>query len=186
MTEEFKFDPTQTINTAGILFRMAVQSAKRSKQKGVLAQGEFEESRFREVDEYIVTVMMVHAAIEAAWHWEFILHGVSSLHWPTKFYDGEGIRFLCERNSREVVSVPEEVLSAVKELGAWRNFLQHGDARARANLEEFIGTSDFRPFMNYEKARYFLEVGDRFFTFLAGSTGSQNLGQSKFLWAGWD
>lgn len=186
MTSTPEFNPAQELNTSGILFRMALQSAKRSEIKGVGEHLYPNEARFREVDEFIVTVMLVHAAIESAWHWEFMINKVEPHHWPTTFFNGEGIKALCEKKSRTVTPLPDDVKSAVSELGAWRNFLQHGDSKSRANLEPFLGSGDVHPSMNYKKARHMLGIGDRFFEFLALSTGSQNVGPAALLWPGWD
>lgn len=186
MTEQQAFDPTQTINTSGILLRMGLQSAKRSELKGTGEHPYPNEARLREADEFIVTVMMVHAAIEAAWHWEFMINNLDASPWPATFFSGEGIKALCLKKSRDVSSVPDDVKAAVRELSAWRNFLQHGDKKSRDKLIEFIGTGDFHPYMNYRHARHMLNLGDRFFAFLTLSTGSQNVGPSSLLWPGWD
>lgn len=186
MTEHQEFDPTQTINTSAILLRMAVQSAKRSEIKGKGENPYPGEARLREADEFIVTVMMVHAAIEAAWHWEFMISDLDASYWPKEFFSGEGIRALCEKKSRDYSPVPDSVKKAIQELSAWRNFLQHGDRKSRDNLIEFIGSGDFHPYMNYRHARHMLNLGDRFFAFLTLSTGSQNVGPSSLLWPGWD
>jgi hypothetical protein len=186
MTEQQEFDPTQTINTSGILFRMAVQSAKRSEIKGTGEHRYLVEARLREADEFIVTVMMVHAAIEAAWHWEFMINNLNSSPWPAGFFSGEGTKALCAVKSRDFVNVPENVKDAVRELSAWRNFLQHGDRRSRDKLIEFIGTGDFHRYMNYHLAVHMLNLGNTFFAYLSQSTGSQMVGPWTLLWPGWD
>jgi hypothetical protein len=177
---------SQTINTSGILFRMAVQSAKRSEMKGLGRHTYPDESRYREADEFIVTVMMTHAAIEAAWHWEFMINYLEKMRWPVDFFNGNGYRALCEKRQRAVMAPGGDVKKAVAELSAWRNFLQHGDLKSRDKLTEYIGTEDFHPLMNHMQARHMLSLGDIYFGDFSKVTGAQLIGPSISLWPGWD
>jgi hypothetical protein len=167
-------------NVSMVLYGRAVQA--RNESRGIRIARPHD-ARQRRADCGILAVVLAHAALESAWHWEMQVAGVQPPPtWPRELENG--IRRVADARGRPVPSgISEADKSDFELLCAWRNFLQHADARARQRLAEKLG-ADFHQHLGADLAEWAIEVLDTYARHFAGSMGGQPLGPSHLVWAG--
>jgi hypothetical protein len=174
-----------SFNPSHALFRQAVTSAKEAAAwamahaerrliRGVPNLGQ------REFDACVVTVLCAHAALESEWHWQHVLDDLQPPRWPGGFDDG--LTKVAERRRR---GAPGETSRELRDrlglLGAWRNYFQHGDGRARERLAEHGQTVDD---LDAAYASDVIDAADALFERIWQATGGQRVGPSAVLWTG--
>lgn len=125
-------------NAAPVLYRRARAAAARAGATKAGDKSWAANPQAREADDCIIAIVLAHAAIETSWHWEQIQAGVPPHRWFDEFE--EALRVVARSSGRsEPPPIDAELKEAALDLFAWRNFLQHGDARARRRLEDRFG-----------------------------------------------
>jgi hypothetical protein len=120
-------------NPAPVLFRRAMAAAARARKTAVGEKTWTANSSARETDDCVIAIVLAHAAVETAWHWEQMQAGVQAEGWPGKFQ--RGLEAVARARGRPTPDpVDPGLWEAWLDISAWRNFLQHGDVRARVRL----------------------------------------------------
>lgn len=176
---------TESYNPSGVLFRRAVQASKKCKTH---ANGESSsiEPRAREIDECILVIVLLHAALETSWYWEFNFLGLEQANWPGDFFNGIGLKKLAVGRNRPAEDFPKDLRKFVKELSAYRNFLQHGDKKARDKLSSLGIGNDIPNVFDADLAQSLVSSADGYFEAFTRITASERVGPSSAVWTGFD
>ena len=126
-------------NGSQVMFRRAQACASDSARHADRAATEIRsglsgaEPRQRERDSVIETVILAQAAAESYVNWIYLQADVQprSTSWIGRW---GGLRAVAIHLGRDACSLPSEYSRFFEELNAWRNYLLHGDHRARAAL----------------------------------------------------
>ena len=160
------YDPSVT------LYRVAVARAAgaRARRREFESTGK-RERRLREADHCLEVVLLTHAALESWINWSHLHSGLKTTGtWINRWT--EGCNQIAESRGHPPPSpIPTEVTSFLAELGAWRNFLAHGDERARLRLLDLIGEINFGDALNADLATETIRLADLAFTYGGSVTG---------------
>ena len=166
------FNPTPVLFRRGMA---AANSARRvaSGEKLVMAN-----PRAREVDDCVIAILLCHAAVETAWHWEQLQANVKPRRWPDEFQ--KGMTLVAGAYGRPEKPLDADLSEELLDLSAWRNFLQHGDERARKRLEDRHGP--FRPeALNAGLAATVVETSRNLGNYIAEVSGTQRLFDTNWI-----
>lgn len=159
-------------NPAPVLFRLALAAAERAR---LIATGKLKvtaNAQQRETDNCIAAIFLSHAAVETAWHWEQAQAGVTPHRWPDQFE--EALLAVSRARHRSDPTPPDQYIwDRWLDLNALRNFLQHGDGRARERIEKggLAVPYDLTAGMAEIGVRTGKELGD----YIADASGGQRL-----------
>lgn len=113
-----------------VLFRLARAAAHRA-ERTVSGERQWTANpRAREVDATIAAIVFAHAAVESAWQRAQMDAAIRPHEWPGEFDDGLAAVARARGLPPPDPLDPELRRRAIR-IGAWRNFLQHGDEHSR-------------------------------------------------------
>ena len=177
-----------------IVYRRAVATRRRA-QRMAAAHEETNstERRLREIDAVLETIVLTQAACEA---WIYFAYRHTKVEpekgggWVQRWIDAP--RLICDPRrptgqppSREL---DQATIEALRRLSAWRNFLLHGDDRARKYLAKFIDQDPDVRLLTAALAEQTIDWADHAFTDLGSLLGVHGvIGlNSAHLWVGYD
>lgn len=167
-------------NPAPVLFRKAMAAAKRARST---ASGHVQwtaNPRAREADDTIIAIVLAHAAVETAWHWEQLLVGRPARRWPGEFL--EGLITVCEARGRpDPPQIDPALRDGAVELNAWRNVLLHGDEESRSRLTTRLGHPVEPSQLNADLAELAVMIAKRLGDYMASATGTQRLFDTNWI-----
>ena len=138
-------------------------------------------ARAEEVDEVVLTVVLVHAALETAWHWATrSLSTQEKGRWPRDW--NKTLLTAATKRGVSSVAAPDDLGAALLELGALRNFLQHGDDQARKKLAGMLPDFSVPESLNFAFADQVVKNADRLFQRFADMAGGEAVGPDHSGW----
>jgi hypothetical protein len=167
-------------NVSVVLYGRAVQA--RNESRG------FRVSRARDAaqrmsDCALLAIVLSHAALESAWHWEVQVAGIHPPPgWPSGLENGMR-RVAASRGRPKPAGISKQEKSDFLILCDWRNFLQHADDGARQRIVDRL-SADFHRDLGPDAAEWAIDVLDLYAGHFAAGMGSQPLGPSDLVWAG--
>jgi len=173
-------EPKLDYNVSVVLYGRAVQARNESRALRISSAND---AVSRMQDCAILAIVLSHATLESAWHWELQAARIGPQpSWPGGLENG--IRRVAESRRRSIPpGIPTRHRSDFSLLCAWRNYLQHADAGARRRIAERLG-EEFHRHLGANVAEWAVEVLDTYARHFADSMGSQLLGPSELVWAG--
>ena len=124
---------------------------------------------------------LVLAALETAWHWATKdLSTVERGRWP-KDWD-KTLRTAATKRGVKDDAAPTNLKTARLEIGALRNFLQHGDDRAREKLAASLPDFKVPESLNSALAGKVVRDADLLFQRFAAMTGGEVVGSAHSGW----
>jgi hypothetical protein len=178
---------THRYNGSQVLFRRAQACSLAAKRHADQAGKEIEgghpgvEPRQRETDAVIETVILTQAAAESYVNWIYLQAGVEprSSSWIPRW---GGLRTVAQHLGRGGSNLPSEHRRFFDEVNAWRNYLLHGDEKARSALLRALTAQGRRNLtdeaevigiLDSDYAAAIITRADAAFRWAAQQTGSQ-------------
>ena len=177
-----------------IVYRRAVATSRRAQRMAA----EHEETnrterRLREIDAVLETIVLTQAACEG-WIYFAYLHTQVEPEkggcWVKRWIDAPRLicdprRAPCQPPTREL---DQTTIDALRRLSAWRNFLLHGDDRAREKLAKVVDQDPDVRLLTAALAEQTIDWADHAFTDLGSLLGVHGvIGlNSAYLWVGYD
>jgi len=129
------------------------------------------ERRLREIDLCVETLVLTQGALEAWINWAHLASGVKPKGtWIERWTKGLG-RIATARGHTPSSALSNEQYRFLEELGGWRNFLLHGDARSRDRLLECTAATDLSDLLTADYAAEVIRGADSVFTLGGAVTG---------------
>ena len=139
------------------------------------------EPQQRARDAAIETVVLTQAAAESYVNWIYLEVGVRprSRSWISRW---DGLGTVAKQLGRPGTSLPSEHIRFFTELNAWRNYLVHGDERARKTLlatltaqgcGDFTDDAEVISILDSDYAATVIERAEAAFSWTARQTGIQ-------------
>lgn len=175
----------ENYNPSGVLFRRAFQASRKCRTHAN-DQPSSVESRAREIDECIIVIVLLHAAVETSWHWEFSTLDEEQVKWPEGFFNGNGLKRLAVLREKAREDFPQDLKDFVRNLSAYRNFLQHCDKKARDRISSLGIDIQIPNDFDADLAESLIDDADAYFEAFTRITGSQRVGPSSVVWTGFD
>jgi hypothetical protein len=177
-----------------IVYRRAVATRRRAQRMAA----EFEETnsmerRLREIDAVLEIIVLAQAACEG---WIYFAYRHTKVEpgrdrgWVQRWIDAP--RLICDprRSAGQPPTrgLEQATIEALRRLSAWRNFLLHGDDRAREKLGEVIQQEPDARLLTAALAEQIIDWADHAFTDLGSLLGVHGvIGlSSDHLWVGYD
>jgi hypothetical protein len=129
-------EPKLDYNVSVVLYGRAVQARNESRALRISSAND---AVSRMQDCAILAIVLSHATLESAWHWELQAARIGPQpSWPGGLENG--IRRVAESRRRSIPpGIPTRHRSDFSLLCAWRNYLRHADAGARRRIAERLG-----------------------------------------------
>ena len=167
-------------NVSVVLYGRAVQARNESRGFRVTR---VHDAAQRMHDCAILAIVLSHAALESAWHWELHVAGIQPPpRWPTGLENGMR-QVAAARGRPRPAGISKQEKADFELLCGWRNFLQHADEGARQRIIDRLG-ADFHRDLGPDAAEWAIDVLDLYAGHFALGMGSQPLGPSDLVWAG--
>jgi len=169
-----------------VLYRMAVARSRMAD----IRRGQHEdtgnpERRRREIDLCVETLVLTQGALEAWINWAHLASGVKPKGmWIERWT--KGLHRIAEaRGHAPSFALSDEHRRFLQELGSWRNFLLHGDARSRVRQLERTGGAELSDLLTADYAAEVIRGADSVFT-LGGAVTGIVAPYSVLLWVAFD
>ncbi len=160
------------LDPSTVLYRMAAARARTAgiRRRQCEETGKHER-RLREIDLCVETLVLTQGALEAWINWAHLASGVKPKGtWIERWTKGLG-RIATARGHTPSSALSNEQHRFLQELGRWRNFLLHGDARARDRLLECMAGTDLPDLLTAAYAAEVIRGADSVFTLGGAVTG---------------
>jgi hypothetical protein len=169
---------------AVMIYRRAVAMAKLARNRATQHPKTDGNERLREIDATIETVILAQAAAEGWIHAAYRIAGVEPRGgWVSRWKSAPAA--ICGPNTRPLVQATVDTLTW---LSAWRNWLVHDDAEARARIGKIVPAGREREVLKADLAEEVIRRVDDAFTDIGAVIGWKTLAglNSAHLWTALD